>query len=128
MAIRFSREIQVRFADLDIHRHVNNAAYFTYVETAMIPGFGDIHQKLMDQGLAMLVVSAKCDYKHSIELTDRVIVEMWVGRIGTKSYVLDYEIGDGTGRIFATVAVTMVCRDIASKKIVPVPDLIRQVA
>lgn len=128
MPIRFSREIQVRFSDLDIHHHVNNAAYFTYVETAMIPGFGDIYQKLVDQGFQMIVVSAQCDFKNSILLTDRVVVEMWVGKIGNKSYVLEYEIGNGTEKNFATVKVTMVCMDVVTKQVIPVPDLIRQIA
>ena len=128
MAIKFSREIQVRFADLDIHRHVNNAAYLTYVETAMIPGFGDIYRKLTDQGMSMIVVSSTCNYKKSILLSDRVIVEMSVWKIGTTSYVLEYEINNGSGTIFATASVTMVSRDVATKMLVPVPDLIRQLA
>jgi acyl-CoA thioester hydrolase len=128
MAIRFSREIQVRFADLDIHRHVNNAAYLTYVETAMIPGFGDIYRKLTDQGMSMLVVSSLCNYKHSIVLTDRVVVEMWVGKIGTTSYLLEYEISNGAGKLFATASVTMVSTDVATGKVIPVPDVIRELA
>jgi acyl-CoA thioester hydrolase len=116
-----SLPIEVRFSDLDAYGHVNNAVYFTYFETARTRLFLEPFQALGRQGLLLLVVRAECDYQKPIELTDRVVVDLVVERVGRSSFDLAYTLHNGAGTIFATAKTVMVCFDAKLGKPVAVP-------
>ena len=116
-----SLPIEVRFADLDAYGHVNNAVYFTYFETARTRLFLEPFQALGRQGLLLLVVRAECDYQKPIELTDRVVVDLVVDRVGRSSFDLAYTLHNGAGTIFATAKTVMVCFNAKLGKPVAVP-------
>jgi len=128
MSKQYSTTIDLRFSDLDLYGHVNSAVFFTYLETARVKLFMEAFQKLMDQGIFIVVGRAECDYKHPILLKDTVVVTAWVSRIGASSFDLTYRIHDNNDRTFATALTTMVCIDSVKKKPVPVPELLRSMA
>jgi acyl-CoA thioester hydrolase len=118
----FSSDIEVRFADLDAYGHVNNAVFFTYLETARTKLFLDKFLDFLDRGLLFLVVKAECEYFKPIGLSDRVVVSMKVVRIGRSSFDIDYTIHDGGGLTFAAAKTIMVCYDGKSRKTVAMPE------
>jgi len=122
----FSADIEVRFADLDAYGHVNNAAYFTFLEVARTKLFRAEFTEMMRNGLLFLVVRAECEYKRPIELADRVKVEMQMRNFGRSSFEIGYRLHDGNGTLFATAATVMVCFDRREGKTVPVPENLRQ--
>lgn len=121
MKYRFKEEIKVRFADLDAYGHVNNATFFTYLETARTNTFLSTFNNLMEKGILLIVVKAECSYLKPITLIDRVFVEFGITSKGKTSFVIEYEINNGKSVTFATASTTMVCLDKNSGKPVKVP-------
>jgi acyl-CoA thioester hydrolase len=84
--------VEIRFADLDALGHVNNAVYFTYMETARVHYFRDL--ALWDgipNELGPIMAKAVIDYKLPLDLSDRV-AEVFTRcvRIGSKSMELEH--------------------------------------
>ena len=120
--MKLSTEIEVRFADLDAYGHVNNAVFFTYLETARVKLFRDRFADMMQRGLLFLVVEASCRYRKPIELTDRVHIDISTEDLGRSSFTLSYLIHDGSGKEFAEARTVMVCFDQGRGKTISLPD------
>jgi acyl-CoA thioester hydrolase len=120
--MKLSTEIEVRFADLDAYGHVNNAVFFTYLETARVKLFRERFAELMQTGLFFLVVEASCRYRRAIELNDRVLIDISVENLGRSSFTLAYLLHNGEGREFAEARTVMVCFDQKRGKAIALPD------
>ncbi len=118
----FSTDIEVRFSDLDAYGHVNNAVFFTFLETARTKLLLDRFLECQSNGLLFLVARAECDYKRPIELSDRVVVLMSLSRVGNSSFDIDYTLHNGDGTVFAEAKTVMVCYDQKLGKTVRVPE------
>ncbi len=123
---KHSIPIETRFADLDAYGHVNNATYFTYLETARTKLFYDKFIEFMDQSLLFLVVKAECEYKLPIELKDEVIVSLGMARVGNSSFDIEYVLHNGNGKIFGLAKTVMVCYDGKVKKPTRIPESFKQ--
>lgn len=120
--MNLSTEIEVRFADLDAYGHVNNAIFFTYLETARIKLFRERFAEMMQSGLLFLVVEASCRYRRPIELSDRVHIDISTEDLGRSSFTLSYLLHDDHGKQFAEARTVMVCFDQERGKTVSLPD------
>lgn len=114
-------EIEVRFSDIDAYGHVNNAVFFTYLETARTRLFLEKFIEFGDDGLLFLVAKAECEYRKPIDLADRVIVSMHIARIGNSSFDIDYRLHDNNGTTYAEANTVMVCYDRKQNRPVSVP-------
>ncbi len=123
---KHSTPIELRFADLDAYGHVNNATYFTYLETARTKLFYNMFVQFMSQSLLFLVVKAECEYKLPIEMQDEVIVTLEMTRIGHSSFDIDYELHNGNGKVFGLAKTVMICYDGISKKPTRIPESFKQ--
>jgi acyl-CoA thioester hydrolase len=88
--------IPLRFADIDVNRHVNNVAYFALMETARITYM----QQVRDEGELgrVVVVHADIDYLHEVTMHSKYVdIDMSVIKIGTSSITLLHDIRDETG-------------------------------
>ena len=122
----FSVPIELRFADLDAYGHVNNAIYFTFLETARTKLFHDKFIEFMDQALLFLVVKAECEYKLPIGLKDTLVVSLEMARVGNSSFDIDYELHNGNGKTFAKAKTVMVCYDGQAQKPIRIPESFKQ--
>lgn len=68
--------IQIRFKDIDMNHHVNNAIYFTYMENARSVVLMDEMIKYHSEGLQFVVAEAQCKYKRPIKLNDKLVCEV----------------------------------------------------
>jgi acyl-CoA thioester hydrolase len=123
----FTVRFSVRFRDVDVLGHVNNAVYFTYMETARtefwLQLFGS--QNLMD--LSFIVVHAECDFKIPAHFGDEVEVGIRTSSIGNSSFVWEYEIrNQKSGKLFATGKTIQVFYNHTTKQSSRVPDSIRE--
>lgn len=128
MSKEFSVPMDVRFADLDMYGHVNSTTFFTYMETARVKLFMDTFQELTKKGVLLVVVSAECNYKKEIFLTDKVIVTVTIDKIGNTSFDLKYDIHNGEGKLFAVGKTTLVAIDARKKAPMPLPAEILQMS
>jgi acyl-CoA thioester hydrolase len=124
--MKLSTEIEVRFADLDAYGHVNNAVYFTYLETARVKLFSRRFAELMASGLLFLVAEASCRYRLPVELNDRMLIDIETEKLGRSSFTLAYLLHNGEGKEFATARTVMVCYNAQAKKTVSLPDDFRR--
>ncbi|MCK5439083.1 MAG: acyl-CoA thioesterase [Gemmatimonadetes bacterium] len=90
----FNVKIPVRFRDLDPMGHVNNSVYFTYLEVARTAYWQELHHDYSYDVLDFVVARAECDFVSAAMLRETVRVEVRLSRIGTSSFVLDYELFD----------------------------------
>ncbi len=121
---RLKVPIEVRFRDLDVLEHVNNAVYATYLEVARL-------RYLTDVGLGappkptMMVARLEIDFQTSIVFGQRVEVGIRVAEIGAKSFAFAYEVR-ADGEIAAVGKSVQVWFDFASNQSVRVPDSARE--
>ncbi|MBN1957670.1 MAG: acyl-CoA thioesterase [Desulfuromonadales bacterium] len=122
----FTTPIEVRFADLDAYGHVNNALFFTFLETARIKLFQQHFGAFLDTPLMFLVVRAECDYRLPIELNDPLLVTVAVDQVRHSSFDFSYRLHDGGDKLFAEAKTVMVSYDPRIKKPVAIPAEIKK--
>ena len=120
--------IEVRFKDLDAMGHVNNAVYFTYFEEGRKHLFFNHLQSKAQTAFNFILAHISCDYKRPIQLVDRPCLQVFVTKIGTKSFGLKYRIIDlaAEERIYAEGESVQVSYDYGRGRSVPLPDDIRK--
>ncbi len=123
---KFSVPVELRFADLDAYGHVNNATYFTLLETARTKLFHDKFIEFMEQSFLFLVVKAECEYKLPIELKDELIITLEMARVGNSSFDIDYVLHNGDDKVFGLAKTVMVCYDGKAKKTTRIPESFKQ--
>jgi len=125
---RFRHPIEVRYADIDSFRHVNNARYFTYMEQGRSRYFE--HLGLWDgrtlDRLEIILASISCDYKRPIAFGDQVVVAVATIRLGRKSFDMRYAIEDDEGDLFAEGQATLVAYDYRAGRSIELPAEWRQ--
>lgn len=117
--------IQIRFADIDMARHVHNAVYLHWFEAArmaLLQQFIPTDHDWWTEGL--ILARNEVDYRMLVHLTDRIEAEAWCGTIGNKSFDLVYAIhrigGDRPG-ICAEGRSVMVCFNYTENKSIALP-------
>ena len=119
--------IQVRWADLDANRHVNNATYFTYMEQARIDWLRRFGLQNTAEGQGPVVAQTACNYTRPIPYPETVEVKMYGGSPGRSSFQTYYEI-HGTvhaGVKYADGNAVMVWTDRGTGKSCPLPEALR---
>jgi len=125
---RFSQPVQIRFADLDALGHVNNAKYFTYMETARLVYFQQVLGWSGNRSkLGVILARAACDFKQPLMLEDSITVSMRVARLGGKSFDFEYAVvRDRDGAIAAEGTSVQVAYDYMANVSVAVPEAWRR--
>jgi acyl-CoA thioester hydrolase len=115
---RFSYPLEIRFRDLDMLGHVNNAVYLSYLEQARMVYLQRLG--LRADHPTTILVRNEIDYSRPVFLLDTLEVFVRVARIGTKSLKFQYEIH--ANRIpCAKASSVIVWYDFVAQKSVPVP-------
>jgi acyl-CoA thioester hydrolase len=96
--------MQVRWSDVDLFGHVNNAAFLRYLDDArfsLFPSMGVDEQGAMT-ALHLVVVKHEIDYRSPLTFRSTpFVVEVWVPRIGRSSVDFAYEVLDGERTVLA---------------------------
>lgn len=118
--------IDLRFADMDAFGHINNAKYLAYFEEARIKYLDDVVQwNYGRSGQGIILARAEVDFRHPVHFKDKIIISTRCSRIGTKSFVLDYELAtevDGEKIISAVSSTVLVMYDYENKNSIYIPD------
>lgn len=120
---RFSTTLEVRWRDLDALGHVNNAVYLTYLEQARV-------HYLRELGLAtgspddigMILAEVTCTYRAPLSLGEQVTIRVRVSELRNSSFIFEYRVEGGDGRLAATARSVQVCYDYQAGHAVPIPD------
>ena len=115
-------EIQVRFADIDVLGHVNNAIYLSYFEMTRVHYFNELLGESWDwKKNGVLLVRNELDYFAPILLDHQPQIFMHLIEIGTKSFKLGYEVYVGD-KLHTTGCSVMVCYNAVTDSTIPVPN------
>src|SRR5687767_2543332 len=93
---KFTIEERVRWGDVDAARIIFYGAYvrfFEFAETELFREVGLAYGKMFDELHVWLPrVHLECDFRRAARLDDLLEVSVYVGRFGTKSMRLDFEV------------------------------------
>jgi len=117
-------DVQIRFNDIDILGHVNNAVYQYYFDLARVNYFTDIlgeHEADFHEE-ALIVASIKVDYIMPVFLKDKIYVTTKITSIGNKSLTMIQEVFDGKQLLKATSETRMVAYSIKKQSTISIPE------
>lgn len=119
----YTTPIHIRFSDIDMNRHVNNAVYFTYMENARVELFKDEFLGFLDQGIGVIVAEASCKYRRPIQLHDQVECELRVELTGAFQFTITYRFTNAeTDTLYAEGMTRMVMIDARTNRPVRIPE------
>lgn len=125
-------KIEVRFADLDVMGHVNNAIFLNYFEQGRMSFFKQcIGGEWNWNKYGIIVARNEIDYLKPVLLHDEIYVTAEYGSMGNKSFQMlmrVYKVESGEEIDCARGVVTVVCFDYEKQKTIPVPDEWRNAA
>ena len=125
-AFRFRHQLTVRFRDCDMLGHVNNAAYFTYMEEARWAYWRELTGDSSHSRLPGLILArAECDFIRPAQAGERIDIWIGVTKIGRTSLSIDCEMLDQHGGPVAKGRVVVVAYDYSAAAPVSVPDWAR---
>ena len=118
----YERRIEIRWADLDASRHVNNAVYLSYLEdvrTGWVERAVGAGANVWDYVLARVEI----DYKRELTLADvAVVASCELGRLGTSSVRTKERVVTESGILAAEAEAVMVARDPETGRSRPITD------
>jgi acyl-CoA thioester hydrolase len=120
---RHRTRLEVRFRDIDAFRHVNNAAFFTYIEQARIRYLIDLLDVEAVERLPMILAAVQIDFRSPILFGQEVEIGTRVDWIGNTSFSMSHHLtASPQARLVAEAATILVAYDYATEKPKPVLD------
>src|ERR671919_592278 len=128
---KFTSEERVRGGDVDAARIIFYGAYihfFEFAETELFREVGLPYGVMFDELKIWLPrVHLECDFKRAARLDDLLEVSVFVGRFGTKSMRLDFEVRrNGEEELIATAHFVLAAVNQDTFDTVPIPAELRE--
>jgi acyl-CoA thioester hydrolase len=112
---------RVRFRDLDAMNHVNNAVFLTYLEQARFHFLEHLGLARREQDPPLILARVEIDFRAPASFGDEVAIGVRAGRIGTKSFELEFEL-HADGRVVAEAKSVQVGYDYGRAETVELSD------
>ncbi len=121
--------IPIRWGDMDAMGHVNNAAYFRYMEVVRIDWLHTLGGPPDPRGCGPVIVNAFCNFIRQLEYPGSVLARHYVANPGRSSFetYITLERTDAPGLVCASGGAKTVWVDFPAGKSVPLPDWLRAV-
>src|ERR1044072_5742820 len=128
---KFTIEERVRWGDVDAARIISYCAYlhfFEYAETELFRAVGLHYGVFFDEMKIWLPrVHLECDFPRIVRLDDLLGVSVYVGRVGTKSMKLNFEVRrKGSEELLATAHFVLAAVNQETFETVPIPQELRE--
>ena len=128
---KFRIEERVRWGDVDAARIIFYGAYirfFEIAETELFRAAGLSYGKVFDELDVWLPrAHLECDFRRAAQLDDLLEVSVYVGRVGTKSLRLDFEVRrNGGAELVTTAHFVLVAVRRQTFESVPVPEELKR--
>lgn len=115
--------LQIRFTDIDIFGHVNNAIYAEWFDTARFTFVKTVLPELDPKGKCMVMVHLETNFRKQILFEDKVQIETRIEKIGNRSVGISQQIVNlETGDIHADSYGIVSTYDAAVQASIPMPD------
>ena len=120
---RHRTRLEVRFRDIDAFRHVNNAAFFTYIEQARIRCLVDVLHVEAVERLPLILAAVQIDFRSPILFGQEVEIGTRIDWIGNTSLSMTHRLtASPDERLVAEAGTVLVAYDYAAERPMPVPD------
>ena len=128
---KFTIEERVRWGDVDAARIIFYGAYihfFEFAETELFREVGLAYGQMFDELRIWLPrVHLECDFRRAARLDDLLEVSVYVGRFGTKSMKLNFEVRrKNEDELIATAHFVLAAVDQETFETVPIPATMRE--
>jgi len=116
--------IHIRFKDIDVMGHVNNAVHITFFEEARKAFLEQVLGISETSEYALILAAINCEYLIPLCLNDNAILEIWVADIGKKSFRFKYKIfkADEPDHVFSKGDSVMVAYNYHEKHSILIPS------
>ncbi|RZK48587.1 MAG: acyl-CoA thioesterase [Pedobacter sp.] len=121
---RYKTSIEIRFKDIDMLGHVNNATYFTYMEVGRTK-YWENAIKWDWSKTGVIIGDASIKYFKPIYLKDKLHMYIRTSRIGNSSFDLEYllvKIENGAEVICSSGKTACITYCYSTKKSIPIPE------
>ena len=122
---KYWKTIEVRWGDMDSQGHVNNAVYFTYLESARVELISKTGYKGKQAGAGEgpALVTTSCDFKRQVVYPATLDVGARVEKVGRRSFEMSYGIFvHGTDQLVASARSVNAWANYATEQAVKLPD------
>jgi acyl-CoA thioester hydrolase len=120
---RFVQRFRVPLADIDMLRHVNNAAYVRWLETIRSEYFAEVLGGSIGSDRGIIMAKLTVEYEVALQYRERVAMGCKVSRVGGKSFDFAYEVwSDDRGLRCAHAVTTIVAMNYETGKTIAVPQ------
>jgi acyl-CoA thioester hydrolase len=107
----YEKRIEIRWSDLDVYGHVNNAIYLTYLEEVRDEWLGG-RLGDPDEIWNWVLAHVEIDYRRELTLADDVAVASCrLDRVGNSSVTTREEVRTADGELAAEARAVLVARD-----------------
>lgn len=120
-------ELPVRWGDIDMLGHVNNAKFFTYDESSRIQYFEALaeHDPRMWKDYGLILANIGADFIAQVHYPAKLVIGTRIAKIGRSSMTTLSGLFLGE-TVVAAVRGTVVWFDYVNQKSSPVPEHVRQ--
>jgi len=128
---KFTIEERVRWGDVDAARIIFYGAYihfFEFAETELFRAVGLHYGTMFDElGIWLPRVHLECDFRSAARLDDLLEVSVYVGRFGTKSMRLNFEVRrKNEADLIATAHFVLAAVKQDTFETIPIPNELRE--
>ncbi|MEP6636903.1 MAG: thioesterase family protein [Acidobacteriota bacterium] len=125
--MKYTIEERVRWGDVDAASIIFYGAYirfFEFAETELFRSVGLPYSVMFDElDIWLPRVHLECDFRHAAQLDDLLEVSVYVGKFGTKSMRLNFEVRrKGQALLIAEAHFVLVAVRRDTFETVPIPD------
>jgi acyl-CoA thioester hydrolase len=120
--------VQIRFNDVDLANHVNNAVYMEYCDLSRYDYFRTIIGDTdVFRGTGLVIASSTIDFFKPVFLHDKIHILSRVINLGNKSLVLlQHVVREGSDEPVSVCTTIMVCFNHATQSSEVIPDTWRK--
>lgn len=121
---KHQENVQIRFNDVDVIGHVNNAIILTYFDLGKVKYFEALnHQGIGHGDIDLVIVNVNVDFKIPVFMGDDIVVKTKIYEIGHKSLKLVQVLFDEKTQHVKSVCRTIMCGfDAKTNTSLPISD------
>ncbi len=121
--------LPVQWGEMDSYRHVNNAVYFRWFESARVETFGRIgwHELERQTGIGPILHSTTARFRLPLTWPDEITASARIGEVLDDRFTMFYEVRSrGLDKVAAEGTGIVVAFDYGDQTKTRLPDLIRE--
>lgn len=124
--LKFARQVEVRFVDLDSMGHAHHTLPIIYFEEARAAYWRDVAGRPTVQDIDYVIAEVRVQFKQRVMYPGTLTVRTSVTHVGSASFIMQYELRDEEGVVLATGETVQVMYDYEKRKSMRMPAEVRE--